>query len=133
MKFPSVSLGVTPDLQSWQVIIRRTRMSILFREISRRNPVDDWRRCWLIRVVEVKGFLGRAPLYRDRKLCPCIQVRQNGSTPRFPSRSFLYGRVPLFPRSSDTAKDKNVFEGFSNWKLRHAASADCICNPLTLS
>lgn len=95
------------------------------RAISRRNLIVDWRRCWLIRVVQVKGSLGRTPLCHDRKLCPYIQVRQNGLNPSVPHT------VPLLrTRSSvpDNGKDKNVFEGFSNRRLRHATSADCICD-----
>lgn len=118
--------------QSWQEFsLLVARECINFREISRRpraisprNLVDDWRRCWLIRVAEVKGSLGRAPLYRDRKLCPCIQVRQNGSTPSVPPSSPPHDpfSTDAFLCSRDTGKDKNVFEGFSNWRLRHGGS-----------
>lgn len=93
------------------------------RAISRRNLVVDWRRCWLIRVAEVKGSLGRAPLCHDRKLCPCIQVRQNGLNPSVPLMIPLLRTCSSVP---DTGKDKNIFEGFSNRRLPHTTSADCI-------
>lgn len=81
--------------------------------ISRQNLVDDWRRCWLIRVAEVKGSLGRTFVPRPKTL-PLHSGEAKRVTPGSPRAPSSMDGL-LVP---DTGKDKNVFEeGFSNRRL----------------